>query len=184
MAEYVVTTHKREPMQPDEGAEEPVQLEFDFPDPMDAFVDAMEEGLRKGGMPAWLARAAVGRAEPESYDVSWYPRLKADVFYREDLGVPFHPSKESTMSEPLRLPHCDARILHAPGECQYCDDSGLQPIREAWNIAFTDQEPKEGQYPCPANVARSDESLASWGGNQRRSELKHAIKTVTEERDG
>lgn len=37
-----------------------------------------------------------------------------------------------------RFPHCDARILHAPGTCEYCDQvPEWQLLRRAWGIAFT-----------------------------------------------
>lgn len=37
-----------------------------------------------------------------------------------------------------QFPHCDQRILHAPGECQYCDmHPEWQELRQAWGIAFT-----------------------------------------------
>lgn len=39
----------------------------------------------------------------------------------------------------IQYPHCDPRILHAPGTCEYCDQSGLQEVREAWGIAFTNK---------------------------------------------
>ena len=77
-----------------------------------------------------------------------------------------------------RFPHCDQRILHAPGECEFC---GLHPewqeLREAWGIAFTGHWPglyakhgdiEELQLPCPADYARpqgSDSDHRAWGGN-------------------
>jgi hypothetical protein len=71
---------------------------------------------------------------------------------------------------PLGAPHCDARILHAPGECEYCDGyPDWQMCRERWGIAFTGHEPKPGQHPCPADVARppgSDSDHRTWGGNR------------------
>ena len=66
----------------------------------------------------------------------------------------------------IRFPHCDARIMHIPGVCTFCDASGLQEVRACWGKAYTGQEPEGDQAPCPANEARSDESLYSWGGNR------------------
>ncbi len=40
-----------------------------------------------------------------------------------------------------RFPHCDARILHPPGVCSYCDDCPeLQELRRVWGINFTGEE--------------------------------------------
>lgn len=56
-----------------------------------------------------------------------------------------------------KFPHCDQRILHAPGECKYCDaEPQGQALRLAWGIAFTDYEPEGDELPCPADYARGD----------------------------
>lgn len=72
------------------------------------------------------------------------------------------------MNEHLKIPqfpHCDARILHAPEDnCKYCNESGLQEIREAWGISFTGHH-KIGQIMCPAEKSRGLSSINSWGGN-------------------
>lgn len=67
----------------------------------------------------------------------------------------------------IQFPHCDPRIVHAPGECQYCDESGLQAVREAWGMAFTGHQ-EAGKIPCPGETARGMESLNKWGGNRAR----------------
>jgi hypothetical protein len=67
-----------------------------------------------------------------------------------------------------QFPHCDPRILHAPGECEFCDEhTEWQALREVWKIAFTNYEPEEGELPCPANHARGDK-CNSWTGNKPR----------------
>ncbi len=67
-----------------------------------------------------------------------------------------------------QFPHCDSRILHAPGECKYCDcHPDWQELRTVWNIAFTGQPPRSGLTPCPAEQARSRELMERWPGNQR-----------------
>jgi hypothetical protein len=67
-----------------------------------------------------------------------------------------------------RFPHCDPRILHAPGECEFCDQHReWQALRQAWGIAFTNYEPEEKELPCPANYARGDR-CNYWHGNQPR----------------
>ena len=54
-----------------------------------------------------------------------------------------------------QFPHCDSKVLHKGGECQYCDEHpDWQALRESWGIAFTGHEPKEGELPCPAYFAR------------------------------
>lgn len=68
----------------------------------------------------------------------------------------------------LQFPHCDPRILHAPGECEHCDKSpGWQYLRQMWGIAFTGYQPEEKELPCPADYARGD-SHKLWSGNQAR----------------
>jgi hypothetical protein len=64
-----------------------------------------------------------------------------------------------------QFPHCDQRILHARGECQYCDKHpDWQALREAWGISFTGYEPEDKELPCPADYARGD-SHKLWYGN-------------------
>ncbi len=82
----------------------------------------------------------------------------------------------------VTFPHCDARILHPPGECHYCDKSGLQEVREAWGIAFTGQVTK-GLKSCPADQARSSESLNSWPGNRPVNAGSEVEVVVYDERD-
>lgn len=53
------------------------------------------------------------------------------------------------------FPHCDARILHAPGKCKYCDmHTDWQELRVVWGIAFTG-EPTSDKQPIsdPADLA-------------------------------
>lgn len=48
-------------------------------------------------------------------------------------------------------PHCNKYILHAPGECDFCDHFPLwQALRVMWGIAFTDYEPEGTEFPCPS----------------------------------
>jgi hypothetical protein len=69
----------------------------------------------------------------------------------------------------MRFPHCDSRILHAPGECAYCDHyPEWQELRVHWGIAFTGHIPDvdSGGMLCPADYSRGPESYNSWGGNR------------------
>ena len=57
----------------------------------------------------------------------------------------------------MTFPHCDQRILHAPGECDYCDECPeWQQLRLDWGICFTGHEPDgfNTWVRCPADVAR------------------------------
>lgn len=51
--------------------------------------------------------------------------------------------------EIAQFPHCDQRILHAPGECEYCDGHPeWQALREAWGIAYTGHAPRVTLPEC------------------------------------
>ena len=64
-----------------------------------------------------------------------------------------------------QFPHCDARILHGPKECEYCDNhKDWQALRVAWGIAFTGWTPEGKELPCPADNARGD-AHKLWVGN-------------------
>lgn len=65
------------------------------------------------------------------------------------------------------MPHCDELVLHAPGECRYCDvyASDLQADRVAQGINFTGHsDPDKAQ--CPAEVRRPNAIINLWGGNR------------------
>ena len=65
-----------------------------------------------------------------------------------------------------QFPHCDSRILHAPGECVYCDmNPGWQELRQAWGIAFTGHlpDPESGIVMCPTDYNR--DNYNQWPGN-------------------
>lgn len=63
-------------------------------------------------------------------------------------------------------PHCDSFVLHAPGECEYCDRYPvLQVARQRLNIAYTMHTPVYGERPCPATLLRPVEKINRWGGN-------------------
>jgi hypothetical protein len=70
------------------------------------------------------------------------------------------------------FPHCDARILHAPGHCEYCDiHPEWQKLRIVWGVAFTGFEPDAGELPDPATNARGLDHLNQWGGNRPKSKV-------------
>jgi hypothetical protein len=76
-------------------------------------------------------------------------------------------------------PHCDPRVLHYPGLCDYCDmRADWQQERIQNGVLFTDDKRnaglieeflktgqfKEGLLPCPGMLARGD-AIKIWGGN-------------------
>ena len=66
-----------------------------------------------------------------------------------------------------QFPHCDAMILHAPGECEYCDrHPDWQQLREVWQIAFTGHSPEMGGTACPSETHRDIETINRWPGNR------------------
>lgn len=75
------------------------------------------------------------------------------------------PDFRGVLTKIKQFPHCDQRILHAPGECAYCDGHpDWQALRVAWGIAFTGWTPEDTELPCPADHARGN-SHSRWYGN-------------------
>lgn len=59
------------------------------------------------------------------------------------------------MTELSRFPHCDQRVLHAPGECEFCDmHSEWQELRKAWGISFTGHAPQGSLPTCGQPILR------------------------------
>ena len=70
---------------------------------------------------------------------------------------------------PLQPPHCDMRVLHAPGVCRYCDDPRLdewRKYRTKKKILYTGELPRDGWTMCPAQAERGMDSLNRWPGNE------------------
>jgi hypothetical protein len=79
----------------------------------------------------------------------------------------------TTVKHIAQFPHCDQRILYAPGECEFCDrHKDWQELRVAWGISFTGYEPEDKELPCPADFARGD-NHKRWYGNVAKPELMH-----------
>jgi hypothetical protein len=84
------------------------------------------------------------------------------------------PKKISINDTLGTIPHCDQKVLHAPGECEFCDKHpAWQALRQLWGIAFTGYVPENGELPDPATNARSFETVDAWGGNKAKPILKH-----------
>lgn len=63
------------------------------------------------------------------------------------------------------FPHCDSRVLHAPGACVYCDRYPTrQTFRLRAGVNFTG-ETDPSKFPCPAVKDRGLESINRWHGN-------------------
>ncbi len=76
------------------------------------------------------------------------------------------------MNQRAAMPHCDQSVLHAPGECGYCDDySDWQELRKFWRIAFTGHAPTEHEVPCPSDQRRGQGMAHAWPGNAPREKL-------------
>mgnify|MGYP000980232050 FL=1 len=64
-----------------------------------------------------------------------------------------------------QFPHCDPLVLHAPGDCEFCDrHPEWQQLRQMWKINFTGQYEPDRQ-PCPAEDKRDLVTIEQWGGN-------------------
>jgi hypothetical protein len=69
------------------------------------------------------------------------------------------------MIEKARFPHCDEKVLHAPGTCEFCDSyPEEQQARIASGTNFTG-EGDLNKLPCPAEQRRPLETINRWGGN-------------------
>jgi hypothetical protein len=69
---------------------------------------------------------------------------------------------------PQGIPHCDELVLHAPGDCVYCDKYPTrQQARLDMGILFTDEKGYAGPTarPCPATLLRPVETIERWYGN-------------------
>jgi hypothetical protein len=90
------------------------------------------------------------------YDETPYtpdPRLPEDLALR---GVLFD-----------QAPHCDAEVVHSPGECHHCDGRpDMQLDRLLTRTAFTGQPVPDGGRPCPSDDRRGLAGAHVWGGNR------------------
>lgn len=111
------------------------------------------------------------------------PSLDDDLIDRVDrefttalAKVRYHNYEVAIQStNPAQFPHCDARVLHAPTECEYCDmHENWQTFRTGMGIAFTGHEPRSDEVACPADAARPPGSPSDhrhWGGNKPTGSL-------------
>lgn len=64
------------------------------------------------------------------------------------------------------FPHCDERVLHSPGLCEFCDKAEvLQKYRQMLNLSYTDE--LQANDPLLPGEDRSRASADAWGGNRK-----------------
>lgn len=86
---------------------------------------------------------------------------------RQDI---FHKELTDSVS---RMPHCDARILHAPGKCHHCDlFADFQQYRLLSEINFTGENDLR-KSPCPSLWTRTAAQRDAWPRN-RAEKTKYA----------
>lgn len=87
-----------------------------------------------------------------------YTVIAKDAFANEVIT---HP-----MENRFRYPHCDQNVLHAPGECEYCDKlPEVQQARERFGVNFTGHYDQH-KVLCPAERLRPETTINKWGGNR------------------
>lgn len=69
-----------------------------------------------------------------------------------------------------QFPHCDSKILHSPGTCEFCDrHPDWQELRQYQGIAFSDTPDetvvRDDLVPCPSTWHRPAELRDLWHGN-------------------
>ena len=65
-----------------------------------------------------------------------------------------------------KYPHCEHRVLHPPGDCEFCDMyPDLQKKRIDEGVNFTG-EGDPNKKPCPAEEARGLENVNAWHRNR------------------
>lgn len=68
-----------------------------------------------------------------------------------------------------QMPHCDQSVLHAPGECKYCDmHPDWQALRVIWGVSFTGQTTRVSgaKVSCPSDYVRGVGGAHFWPGNR------------------
>jgi len=83
------------------------------------------------------------------------------------------------MNEKAPFPHCDPKVLHAPGKCEYCDEyPAMQEERKLDGVNFTGEH-DPALKPCPALDARSLDTIEKWSGNVAKPPKKHKTEGWT-----
>lgn len=99
--------------------------------------------------------------------LKWLERQRAKPFHFEDGKLYVSDEAISTLSQ-APFPHCDSEVLHAPGECVYCDHyPHAQAERSVLGINFTGHVDPD-KKSCPSTRHRSLETIEKWPGNRPR----------------
>lgn len=73
------------------------------------------------------------------------------------------------MNDKAPFPHCDPKVLHAPGKCEYCDEyPAMQEERKLDGVNFTG-EYNSALKPCPAEAERPLAVIDKWSGNKAKA---------------
>lgn len=64
----------------------------------------------------------------------------------------------------VKFPHCDSKVLHAPGKCEFCDKYP-EAQRMLDKINFTGESDPD-KTPCPSTLRRPLETINQWPGNR------------------
>lgn len=92
-----------------------------------------------------------------------------------------YQAKEAAVLQPELFvdevyPHCDMRVLHAPGRCVHCDAAPkAQRERIFRKVNFTGQL-RDGRAPCPSDLRRGLGGSHVWRGNRPRLQ---SVKATT-----
>ena len=80
-------------------------------------------------------------------------------------------------------PHCDFSMVHAPGECEACDECafGLQHLRHINRVNYTGRRDPD-KAPCPSEIFRSFESANRWGGNYAEVDREVPLQGTDEQK--
>lgn len=80
-----------------------------------------------------------------------------------------------------QFPHCDGGVLHAPGECEFCDHrKDLQGLREVWHINFTGHHDVD-KTKCPAEKDRKLEDINLWSGNRAKPKAPQWARALVDQ---
>lgn len=90
---------------------------------------------------------------------------KSNVYALDEEG-----HMNTTIVQGVVYPHCDFRVLHAPGTCDFCDEHpDWQEERVQKMIAFTNQKfpfDRRVEHPCPSTLYREPDKINAWVGNR------------------
>lgn len=106
---------------------------------------------------------------------AWFDRWGLTVDETDEPTYPGEVARQAYMRavtlDGQTFPHCDSRILHARGKCDYCDQRPeWHEIRNALGLAFTESATdRDHPYMCPAEaavLAGERGELNAWPGNR------------------